>query len=427
MARGLPFRPTSERGRRTTIHSAQRGLIRIFTLTILATSLGIVLAVAIYGYVSLSSAVRRHLLYEIHSELVPFYRLNDLTSVRELSESDYFQILNRNGEVVVSTVNAQGFGVAVNRTLLAGAYTGQIGLETASAGSEPFLVAYFPLDDFFVGRAATSLAALQRQRQTALWLAVFGLPLLGALSFLVSRYLVRRAMRPVRDLFTFHSTFASNVSHELRSPLTSLKGNLEVALRREQTPEEYRAVLKLGLQEAERLVGILDDFNLLAASQSRGVAPLRSETDLQALLADLLAAERKTFAEGRLSLDLKAHGPVLCHCDAALVRHALRNLVENALRYAPPGATIAVDARTSQGQVTVTLANPCEPPQGPLGALLEPFVRGENRAYRLPHGRGLGLYLAQSIARAHGGHLALALEPGPRFVVTLSLPVASRP
>src|SRR3972149_7066592 len=139
------------------IDSTERGLIRIFTVTILATSLAVMLSVAIYDYVSQKAAVRRHLLHEIRSELVPYYLRNDLTALEELSESDYFQILNRQGVVVVSTVNAQGFRAVVNEALLTAAYTGQIGLETAAVGGEPFLVAYFPLDDFFVGRGATAL------------------------------------------------------------------------------------------------------------------------------------------------------------------------------------------------------------------------------------------------------------------------------
>ena len=408
------------------IHSTQRGLTWVFTATILASTVAVMLAVAAYDYVSLDASMRRHLLYEIQSELVPYFQRNDLASLQELSESDYFQILNRNGEVVVATVNAQGFGVVPNSALVAAAYRGETSLETSRVGAEPFLVAYFPLDDFFVGRAATSLAPLHKQRQTAIWLAVFGLPLLAGLSFLVSRYLVRRAMRPVTDLFTFHSTFASNVSHELRSPLTSLKGNMEVALRRDQTSEEYRAVLELGLQETERLIGTLDNLSLLAASQSRGVAPIRRETDLHVLLNDLLVAETRTLEEAQLSIKVTAQDAVSSRCDSALMRHALRNLLENAVRYSPSGATITVDLHVEHGRAVIVLANPCEAPHRPPQELLEPFIRGENRAYRLPHGRGLGLYLAHSITRAHGGQLQVSVEAGPIFVVTVALPAGKQ-
>lgn len=409
------------------IQETQRGLILIFTVTILGFTAAVIAAAAAYAYVSVDRATRRHLIYEIQSELVPYYQRNDLTSLLDLSESDYFQILNRSGEVVVTTLNAQGFDVRPNRALLEEAYAGRTGFETATVRGAPFLVAYFPLDEFYAGRAATSLALREQQWETAGWLALFGLPVLAALSFLVSRALVRRAMRPVGELITFHSTFASNVSHELRSPLTALKGNMEVALRREQTPDEYRAVLETGLQEAERLVGTLDNLNLLATTQARGVAPMRGEADLRALMEAIIAGERATLESEGLSLDLAPGGPVPCRCDPSLMRHALRNLLENALRYTPPGGRIAVDVDTLRGEAAVTLANPCEAPRQPPQTLLEPFLRGENRAFRLAHGRGLGLYLARTIVRAHGGELSVALEAGPRFVVRLTLPAGAPP
>ena len=246
------------------IQDTQRGLILIFTLTILGFTVGVISAVGIYGAISLNRATHRHLLHEVTSELIPFYKRNALTSLHSLPESDFFQVLNRTGKVVVATINAQGFDLHVDEARLKAAFSGQTVFQEATVNHSAFLVVYFPLDEFYVGRAATSIAFMKQQRLMAFWLAVFGLPLLIVLSFLVSRFLVRRAMRPVSELFTFQRTFSSNVSHELRSPLTAMKGNMEVALRREQQPEEYRAVLEIGLEETERMIGTLDNLGLLA-------------------------------------------------------------------------------------------------------------------------------------------------------------------
>lgn len=402
------------------IQETQRGLISIFTLTILGFTLAVLIAVGVYGSISLDRATRRHLLHEVFSEIVPFYERNDLTSLNSLPESDYFQVLNRAGKVVVATINAHGFNLPVDKALIDAAFSGGTEFQEASVNGGPFLVVYFPLDEFYVGRAATSTALMKQQREVAIWMVVFGLPLLVVLSFLVSRYLVRRAMRPVSELFTFHTTFSSNVSHELRTPLTALRGNMEVALRREQPPEEYLAVLETGLEETERMISTLDNLSLLAASQEKGMALMRAEADLGDLLTALVEGERERHTD--IELSLRISGPVPCRCDSSLMRHAVRNLVENSVRYTPPGGVIVAEARREEQGAVLVMSNPCDQPLSDPESLLRPFEQGKNKAHRGPKGRGLGLYLAHTIVRAHGGELSVSVEGGVRFVVRVVLP-----
>ena len=75
-----------------------------------------------------------------------------------------------------------------------------------------------------------------------------------------------------------------------------------------------------------------------------------------------------------------------------------------------------------EDRAIVTFTNPCDPPLSDPETLLKPFERGENQAHRIPHGRGLGLYLARTIARTHGGELSVSVEEGVRFVVSVTLP-----
>ena len=147
--------------------------------------------------------------------------------------------------------------------------------------------------------------------------------------------------------------FSADASHELRTPLTVLRGELELALRNTRTVEEYREVLRSGLEEVGKLTQIVDD--LLFLSRTEGAMPRRGSVDLNEVAAEVVAL-LMPLARARnlyLRLSLDASGAVLVQGDAGQLGRMLRNLVENGLFYTPEGG---VQVTVGRGGAQAVLA-----------------------------------------------------------------------
>jgi two-component system OmpR family sensor kinase len=194
--------------------------------------------------------------------------------------------------------------------------------------------------------------------------------------------------------------FVSDASHELRTPLSALRTELELALRRERTPEELEAALRSAAEETDRLSQLAEDLLVLARADG-GKLPVRLE-NLSAL--DVLEGVRERYARRAADverpLELRVENGLSVSVDRLRVEQALGNLVENALRHG--GGSILLEARTVDGRVELHVQD-----EGAgfapdfIGGAFEPFSRGDTA--RSSHGAGLGLAIVDVIARAHGG------------------------
>ena len=224
--------------------------------------------------------------------------------------------------------------------------------------------------------------------------------------------------------FDAQRRFTADASHELRSPLTALRGEIELALRRERDPEEYRRVLASNLQEVERLSQMAEDLLTLARSDAGVMQPRLRRTDV---------LERAEHVLGRLGgkadacdirLEVRADGDTEGIFDPGLVDQLLWNLVDNAVKFTPAGGRVrvAVDGDGDAISIRVDDTGPGLPP-GEIDRLFERFYRAD--ASRTPHdatsGTGLGLSIVQAIAEVHGGRVRAETrtEGGATFEVRL--------
>jgi len=192
--------------------------------------------------------------------------------------------------------------------------------------------------------------------------------------------------------------FVDDASHELRTPLAVLKGELDLALQRPRSAAELEAALRRAAGEADRLVRLAEDLLVLARSRVGGLPLLCEPVDLRAVLADAV----EPFQAGGVSVEAEGTAEL----DAARVRQAVRNLVDNALRHG--AAPVTVSARREDGNVDIVVADAgggFAPELMPRAA--EPFVTG--RAH--DGGSGLGLAIVAAVADAHGGCLELVNDP----------------
>jgi two-component system OmpR family sensor kinase len=285
---------------------------------------------------------------------------------------------------------------------------------------KPYLVSYFPIDGNYIGRTALSLTEAKKYENMFLKLILLTLPGILLISFFISRYLVNQAMEQISDFFTFQETFSSNVTHELRSPLASLKGNLEVTLRKDRGTEEYKEILSLGLKEVDRIINLLNNLNLLASSKSR---PLDLFTDIVVisnLVSDVIRSYTPVLKAKKIRIAVSRSEKTSCICDEGLIRRTIENLIDNAVKYTPEGRSIQLDIVRKSEKLFITITNAClAMNKNDIGQIFQPFYRGKNAMSHDIDGKGLGLYISRYIVRSHGGDITFNNTNGNVFSVTV--------
>jgi signal transduction histidine kinase len=222
--------------------------------------------------------------------------------------------------------------------------------------------------------------------------------------------------------------FSADASHQLRTPLTALIGQIEVALRRERPGEEYRRVLHLLHHRAVHLGQIVEALLFLGRADADAGLTESETLDLRGWVAEYLAARPAPGCSAPIARDDPDVGPLWVRAHPALLGQLLDNLLDNARKYGPPGAPVVVRTRRAGGFATLAVED-----AGPgidshdLPRLFEPFYRSERaRRLGLP-GVGLGLAVAERIAVAFGGSIGVRSEPGRGSCFEVRLPEAAPP
>jgi signal transduction histidine kinase len=221
--------------------------------------------------------------------------------------------------------------------------------------------------------------------------------------------------------------FVADASHELRSPLAVLRGELELAGRPGRGPAELAAAVHLAAEEAERLTRITDDLLLLARGDAGHLDLRRAETDLRELAGRSLSRAAARLAAAGVTCRLEVPPGTRAFVDPDRVGQAIDNLLGNALRFAPPGSVIAIAATVHDPDIRLEVSD--DGPGFPAAFLphaFERFRRPDSGRSRDGGGAGLGLAIVAAIAIAHGGHAEARNNPGGGAAVSLWLPGAAR-
>ncbi len=228
--------------------------------------------------------------------------------------------------------------------------------------------------------------------------------------------------------FASQRRFIGDVGHELRTPLTSLQGQIEVALRSDRTPRDYQLVLRGALEEIEHLGRMSDSLMLITQAESNALEPHRTPTDLNDITRGVLEGKRHEITskdlEVRVRLEYDGPPPAL---DARLVARALRELVDNAIKFSPHGGRMTVGTAPVPGGVRwwVEDSGPGILPED-VPRLFEPFYRVDPARTR-DHGSGLGLTVAACITRLHRGTIRSVSTPGGGARFDLEFPLSALP
>jgi heavy metal sensor kinase len=295
-----------------------------------------------------------------------------------------------------------------------------------------------------VGRS--ELAMRQALRDLALIL-VFGLPVAVAVAGLGGYTLARRALMPIERMTdrartitaerlsdrlpvdnpddemgrlasVFNETlarletsfdqmrrFTADVSHELRTPLTAIRSVGEVGLRSHRDEHAFRSIIGSMLEETDRLASLVDRLLMLSRAETREGRISREAVDLRLLAEDAAAHLGVLAEEKRQTLVVEANGSPRATADRALLRQAVINLVDNAIKFTPAGGSVRMRLSESLGEAVLDVID-----SGPgIGTdararIFDRFYRGDGVQ---EGGSGLGLSIAKGAVEANGGRLTL--------------------
>ncbi|MBN8489912.1 MAG: heavy metal sensor histidine kinase [Burkholderiales bacterium] len=197
--------------------------------------------------------------------------------------------------------------------------------------------------------------------------------------------------------------FNADVAHELCTPLATLIGSTELALRRSRGADELREVLGSNLEELQRIAGIVQDMLFLSQADRGATARRVATASLAAVVRRVADYHEAALADARIGLEVR--GDVAGAFDNALLQRALSNLIANATRYARRGTVVRVEIDAArEGEVTIRVVNVGDTiaPEH-LPRLFDRFYRGDPSRSDAAHNHGLGLSIVAAIARMHGG------------------------
>ena len=304
---------------------------------------------------------------------------------------------------------------------------------------------------------------LQQQLREILVVLVLGLPMVVALAGVGGYVLARRALAPIDHLAAearritadrlhqrlsvpnekdeigrlaavINDTFArldssfgqlrrftADASHELRTPLAVIRGIGEMGLRETRTPAEYKDAIGSMLEEVDRLTRLVDTLLRLSRGDAGTVRLSREILDLGDLARDVAASLGILAEERQQRLEVTADANVRVSADRLVLRDAITNVVDNAIKYSPSGSTIEMRIEADAVDATLSVTD-----EGP-GIPAEHRERIFDRFYRIDEGRsrgsggaGLGLAIAKWAVEANGGRLSLTSSgSGSVFQITL--------
>jgi len=388
-------------------------------------------------------------------ELKPYVVVTDAVGnvLRKDLHSNYMQSLLSHGGLGAVLKQGSGFGRAVAAD---GTVYRFVSLPLPPAGSSG-------RSTLHLGRSMDSLTGVLNEY---FYIYLFSVPLILAISVPLGWYLAGRALKPfeevartveqitsenlntqiiterreeeiqklvqafnsmvrrLNDSFQQMRKFNADAAHELRTPLSILQGENEVALRSPNLPEEIHSVLASNLEELQRLTRIINDMLTLAEADAGSHVLARKPTNLKPMLEDLVEQMRVLASDRNIQIDFMDARDVIVEADPLWFRRALLNLLDNAIKYSKDGGRVEVWSWVRDGKASMGIHDDgigIAPEDQPH--IFDRLYRTDPARSRTSGGAGLGLALVKWIVEAHRGeiHVNSAVDRGTTFEIILPM------
>jgi signal transduction histidine kinase len=223
--------------------------------------------------------------------------------------------------------------------------------------------------------------------------------------------------------------FVSNVSHELKTPLSSMKVLAESLLELEKEPGSltYREFLQDITSEVDRMTFIINDLLTLVRIDQREQKIIMQPADLNQMVRDIIKRLKPLADQNMIDLQLDEIKPVSVEADEMRVSLALTNIIENGIKYTPEGGMVKVILDSEGQNAVVTVQDTgIGIKDEEQGKIFDRFYRVDKTRDRMTGGTGLGLSISHSAVLAHNGSIRLTSKPGEGSVFVVRLPVSQR-
>ncbi len=382
----------------------------------------------------------------------------------------FIQLLDRSGNIGGKSLNLKNKRLPVSFEALQNAAKGIITYETKEVFGEPLRIITYPVKRPGTGirsivQVATSLAGVKDTLRRLVLILVSVVPLALIIASIGGIFLANKVLKPVNEInritreitsknlelrvpqptthdelsqlvetingmierleksFKQIQQFTADASHELKTPLTILKGEAELALRKDRKPEEYRQYLRSSLEEINRLTRLVQDLLVLSRADTGRLVLHKEPVDLTTLV-DACCEQCRFLGENRKVQIISYHeAEAWILGDPYRLKQMLFNLVENAIKYSESGGKVEILTTRNGKYVNVLVRDEgVGIEEKDIPYIFDRFYRVDKSRSREAGGTGLGLSICKWIAEAHGGKITVESTPEQGSCFTVWLP-----
>ncbi|MBI4432473.1 MAG: HAMP domain-containing protein [Candidatus Omnitrophica bacterium] len=228
--------------------------------------------------------------------------------------------------------------------------------------------------------------------------------------------------------FRYIADFSANVSHELKTPLAIMRGESELALRADRSAEEYKRVIYNNLEEVTRMARLIEDLLLLTKLDYQPGTFRFANFNLIEFFEEITESSRILAAEKRITVETSIpEKPIFIEGDKVHLRRLFYNLINNAVKFTPPGGRIGIKLRVGKREAFVSVWDSgVGIPKEYLPRIFDKFFHFDGLNLESVSGLGLGLSIAVSIAKIHSGDIQVKSAPGEGTTFTVRLPLSKQ-
>jgi heavy metal sensor kinase len=381
----------------------------------------------------------------------------------------FIQIMDSSGRIGAKMSDIEGEALPTSFNALERAMRGEIVYETIERTKPRLRMVTIPIMDnkkvTSVVQVGTSLEDFDETIRKLLLIIIISIPTSIIVTIVVGYFMAKKALRPVdqirraavkisssnldekiditgrrdelgrlaetfnamigrlKDAFQRINQFSIDVSHELKTPLTILKGETEVALRKEREKDDYQKLLLSNLEEIDRMSCIIDDLLLLSKADTKEIKLNIEEVALRDLIMDVCMNMKVVADKKSVALQISELEDVRLKGDELKLRRMLLNVVENGIKYSHVGGKVSVSSYVNDGYARIDVKDDgIGISEEDIKYVFDRFYRAD-RSRKRESGSGLGLSISRWIAGAHKGSIEVKSQPAQGSVFTIKLPI----
>lgn len=381
----------------------------------------------------------------------------------------FIQIMDTSGRIGAKMSDIEGETLPTSFNALERAMRGEIVYETIERTKPRLRMVTIPIMEnkkvTSVVQVGTSLEDFDETIKKLLLIMIISIPTSISVTIVVGYFMAKKALRPVdqirraaikisssnldekidivgrrdelgrlaetfnamigrlKDAFQRVNQFSIDVSHELKTPLTILKGETEVVLRKEREKADYQKLLLSNLEEIDRMSCIIDDLLLLSKADTKKIKLDIEEVALRDLIMDVCLNMKVVADKKEVELQASELEDVRLKGDELKLRRMLLNVVENGIKYSHSGGKVTVSSYVNDGYAQIDVKDEgVGISKEDIKFVFDRFYRADRSRKRVS-GSGLGLSISRWIAEAHKGSIEVKSQPAQGSMFTIKLPI----